>query len=606
MRARWTAFLPRLAAAGLAAGLAAQAETALPLADPGFEEALAGWTDASRPPMCETLAAAAHTGQLGLRITDQDKANGSNLRSNTVPARPGSAYALRLWGRTLEGTGMGIYLRFFDAENRALNSDGADAIILGLPAVREWALYTLVGRAPEKAATVAVWLHSINAAVVQADLDDLTLVELTEEEAKTVQTTRVRAPGDEFPVPTARRIDELAQLLPAVPCGLGDPIGSRGRWDELAKLPTAKACITRAEPFLASPPPAVPDELYLEFSRTGNRSNYERPYAQRTGRISALVLAECLENQGRFLPAIERDLLAMCDERSWVMPAHDAGLTNFKGTQLYIDLGSSARAWLLATADWLLGDRLTPAVRERLRAECRRRVLDVYLQAVRAGELRGNWWLRTTNNWNAVCTASVVGTALALAPDRRERAEFLAGMEISNPFFISGFTDDGYCSEGMGYWDYGFGHFMMLGDLVLKATDGKLNIFAGDAKLVRIGAFPQNLLIQAGVAPAFADCGVNPRPSTPALALIHRHLPEAVPAPVPCEPLGSLIHTGLFAFEAAALAAAGAAAGTPPPLPLHTWFDQAGILVSRSAAEVQPAFGAAFKGGHNAEHHNHN
>jgi hypothetical protein len=607
MRTRWTTLLPRLAAAGLAAGLTAQAETVLPLANPGFEEAFAGWTDTTRPPMCETLEAAAHSGRLGLRITDRDKANGSNLRSSAAPARAGGAYALRLWARTLDGSNMGIYLRFFDAQDRALNTDAAgNHVILGLPAVREWVQYTLVGRAPESTATVSVWLHSINAAVVQADLDDVTVSELTEEEAKTVQTTRVRAPGDEFPIATAQRIDELAALLPEAPRGLGDPITTRGRWDELAKLPSAKGCIARAEPYLTTPPPEVPDELYLEFSRTGNRSNYERPYGQRPGRINALVLAECLENQGRFLPAIERDILALCDERSWVMPAHDSSLSNFKGTQLYIDLGSSARAWLLATADWLLGDRLAPTVRERLRAECRRRVLDVYLQAVHAGELRGNWWMRTTNNWNAVCTAGVVGTALTLLADRHERAEFLAGMELSNPFFISGFTEDGYCSEGMGYWDYGFGHYMMLGDLVLKATDGKLDLFAGSPKLLRIAAFPQNLLIQPGVAPAFADCGVNPRPSGQALALIHRRLPEAMPVAVRCDPLGGVIHTGLFAFDEDTFAIATAEAGTPPVLPLRTWFDQAGILVSRSAPAAKLAFGAAFKGGHNAEHHNHN
>jgi hypothetical protein len=607
MSLRWTAFLPRLAVAGLVAGLTTQAETVLSLPNPGFEEGLAGWADGTRPPMCEVLAAAAHLGKAGLRITDRDKANGSNLRSGALPARPGGAYALRLWGRTLEGSGMGLYLQFFDAQNRALNTDAAgNHNILGLPAVREWAQYTLVGRAPENAATVCVWLHSINAAVVQSDLDDLSVVELTEEEAKTVQTTRVRTPGDEFPLATAQRIDELAALLPEAPCGLGDPIAKRGRWDELAKLPSAKGWITRAEAYLTTAPPETPDEIYLEFSRTGNRSNYERPYGLRPVRINALVLAECLENRGRFLAASERDILALCDERSWTMPAHDSSLSNFKGTRLDIDLGSSARAWLLATADWMLGERLAPAVRERLRAECRRRVLDVYLQAVRAGELRGNWWMRTTNNWNAVCTAGVVGTALTLDTDRRERAEVLAAMELSNPFFISGFTEDGYCSEGMGYWDYGFGHFMMLGDLLLKATGGKLDLFADNPKLVRIGAFPQNLLIQSGVAPAFADCGVNPRPALAPLALIHRHLPEAMPTPVRCDPLGGLIHAGVFGFDADTFALATAEVGTPTALPLRTWFAQAGILVSRSAPEAKPAFGAAFKGGHNAEHHNHN
>lgn len=598
----------RLAAAACVAALHVRGATELPLPNAGFEEGLRGWVQGDGPAMAEAVPAAARSGALGVRITDRDPRAGSNLRSAALPARPGAAYALRFRARTLEGEGMGVYLRFADAEGRALNTDALrNHVLISLPAVREWASYTLVGRAPENSATVHVWLHSFNAATVQADLDDLALAELSEEEARTVQTTRVEIPRDAFPPIPAGRVDELAAMLPEGVRGLGDPIGTRGRWDELAGLPSAAGILKAAEGILETPPPELPDDLYLEFSRTGNRDTYQRPYGQRTSRISTLVLAECLENRGRFLPGIERDILALCGERSWTMPAHDGGLTNFHGTHLTIDLGSSARSWLLAEADWLLGDRLGPAVRDRLRRECRRRVLDVYLAAVRAGRTQGNWWMTTTNNWNAVCTAGVVGTALALAEDRRERAEILAAMELSNPFFISGFTDDGYCSEGMGYWDYGFGHFLMLGDMVLKATGGRLNLFAGNPKLLRISAFPSNLMIQPGLAPAFADCGVNPRPSSASLALIHRHMPEAVPVRPERDPLaGGLLQVVFFAFEPDALAAGGGPPAEQPALPLRTWFDQAGILVSRSAPGVTPAFGAAFKGGHNAEHHNHN
>ena len=54
-------------------------------------------------------------------------------------------------------------------------------------------------------------------------------------------------------------------------------------------------------------------------------------------------------------------------------------------------------------------------------------------------------------------------------------------MELSNPHFIGGFTDDGYCSEGMGYWNYGFGHYIMMGLAVRAATKGKLDIFQDES-----------------------------------------------------------------------------------------------------------------------------
>lgn len=605
MRSPWNPIPRSLAAAIAAGGFAAWAETALPLPGADFEDGLKSWADSSRPPMCTAVADAAHSGVLGLRVTDGDKAAGSSLRSGFVPARPEASYALRVWARTVDGAGMGVYLDFHSADGKLLTTpDSGNQNVLSLPASRDWAQYTLVGRAPAGTASAAVWLHSINAAVVTADLDDLALSELSEEEARTVKTSQPPAPRD-FQTPSAQRLAELAALLPETPRGLGDPITRRERWDALAKLASAASVLKTATSYVDTPPPELPDDLYLDFSRTGNRDNYQRPYGRRTGRINSLVMAECLENQGRFLPAIERDILTLCDERSWTMPAHDSDLSNFKGTHLTIDLGSSARAWLLATCDWLLGDRLSPAVRTRLRAETSRRVLDVYLSAARAGQTRGNWWMRTNNNWNAVCTAGVVGTALALVESPTARAEFLAAMEVSNPYFVSGFTDDGYCSEGLGYWDYGFGHYLMLGDMVLKATNGRLNLLAGDPKLVRIAAFPLNLNLQPGVAPAFADCGLNPRPSSASLALIHRHLPEAVPIAVGCDPLGNVIHTGLFAFEADAVTGTGATAELPP-LPLRSWFDQAGILISRSEPGALLPLAGAFKGGHNAEHHNHN
>ncbi|MBN2450943.1 MAG: heparinase II/III family protein [Lentisphaeria bacterium] len=604
-RCRTLARLVLAAACGLVAGL--RAETLLPLTNPGFEDRLSGWSGPETPPMCAVAEAAAHSGQLGLRVADNSGTQGSSLRSTEVPATELRTYALRFWSRTVAGEGLGVYLDFHDAGGKSLTTaSGRHEIVFGVPGeAREWRQFVLVGQAPEGTRSASVWVHSFNAAAVTADLDDLTLAELTDEEAKTVTTTRVRSERDAFPVPKAERLSELAAMLPAAPRGLGDPAARRERWDRLARLPAAATILRRAGDAMETEPPELPDDLYLDFSRTGNRDRYQRPYGQRSSRIATFVVAECLENRGRFLPALRRDILAMCGERSWTMPAHDSGLSNFEGSHLTIDLGSSARSWLLATADWLLGEGLGDGVRERLRTECRRRVLDVYLAAVRGGEIRGNWWMRGNNNWNAVCTAGVVGTALALVESPLERAEFLAAMESSNPYFLSGFTEDGYCSEGMGYWSYGFGHYLMLGDMVRKATGGRLNILEPTPKLVRIASFPLHITIQPGVVPAFADCGVGARPDSDALALIHRHLPEAVAGPVRVDPLGSPIHTGFFGFEEDTFEIAEVQTEFPE-LPLRSWFADAGILVTRSAADAATAFGAAFKGGHNGEHHNHN
>jgi type I restriction enzyme M protein len=100
---------------------------------------------------------------------------------------------------------------------------------------------------------------------------------------------------------------------------------------------------------------------------------------------------------------------------------------------------------------------------------------------------RGAYWHVGTSNWNAVCTAGVVGAALAAVESRKDRAVYVAAAERSMEFFLSGFTDDGYCSEGMGYWNYGFGHFVMLSETLVQATGGKLDLLANKKAAHRKG-----------------------------------------------------------------------------------------------------------------------
>lgn len=593
-----------LLALSCAFALVASAETKVGLPHGDFEAADEGWSVGDKG-MSRIVAEAARGGAFGLRVVDESDAAGSSCRSAAVTVTAGQAYLLRFWGRAVDGVGgVGVYLQFFDAKGKGLNTPDRhnEAIVVVGGEQKDWQEYSLAAKAPEGATTLSVWVHSFNGSLGRADLDDFSLAALSDEEAAALRPVAATKPaGRAFPVLSAERIASIAAWLPEKPAGVGRPASDRAAWDRLAALPEAEGVLKGAAGYLDTPPPEVPDELYLEFTKTGNRRNYEGPYGKRTGRIQALLLAECLEYKGRFLKALERDVMAMCEERSWTMPAHDSGLSNFNGTQLYIDLGSSARGWLLSSVDYWLGDQLAPEVRTRLRQEVQRRVLDPYLAAVRSGDLKGNWWMVGNNNWNAVCTAGVVGTALALVDSPRDRAEFLAAMEVSNPIFVSGFTDDGYCSEGMGYWNYGFGHFIMMDLEVRAATGGNLEIFQGE-KLKRIAAYALGYQIQPGKAPWFADGGGAP--SGDIWALLRQVYPQAVPvdAQLPDLLRGGHVVVGLRAFGQEPPPPSGETTG----LPLRTWFGDAQVLVSRSKPTAPVPFGAGIKGGHNAEQHNHN
>jgi hypothetical protein len=397
----------------------------------------------------------------------------------------------------------------------------------------------------------------------------------------------------------------VAAILPEKPVGVGRPLSDRAAWAELARRAAFQDVIPRAEKILAEPLPEQPDGLFLDFSRTGNRRRWEQVAFKRRGRVSALALAECLENSGRFLPALEQVVEALGAERTWVFPAHDRSLGNFNGTQTDIDLFSSATAWNLATAGYMLGDRLSAATRARIRENESRRVLEPY-RAMFTGQREPNGWLRTTNNWNAVCLAGVTGTVLAQVEGRQERAEFVAATEKYCHHFLRGFTPDGYCSEGLGYWNYGFGHYVLLAETIRQATGGGLDLLALP-EVAAPATFGARIQILGGVAPAFADCAVSARPAAPLMWFLNRRFGLGLreyEAPEARENLGSLIETAIYAFPNSASEAKPAAAGAGPEV--RTWFEDAGILIGRPAAGSACRIGVALKGGHNAEHHNHN
>jgi hypothetical protein len=402
------------------------------------------------------------------------------------------------------------------------------------------------------------------------------------------------------------RINQIAAMLSDEPAGFGLPASERDAWEKLLRNDSFRRRIAEAEELLDKPIGDLPDDLYLDFSRTGNRTRWQRVSGRRRRRVHTLVLAECLENKGRFLPAFEQLVRALCSERTWVMPAHDRQLTNFHGKVVDIDLGSSSLAWSLATADYLLGDKLRPEVRRLIHDNLQKRIFQPYSDMVK-GNRKKNWWMTTTNNWNAVCLAGVTGSALAVLDSKDTRAFYIAAAEHYSKNFLKGFTDDGYCSEGLGYWNYGFGYYVMLGEMILQATDGELDLMRND-KAKQAARFGSKIEIANGVYPAFADCSVRAEPSSSLMYYVSRHLGLGLHKWASIDPVssgGSLYQSMMYSFPNSASKASSARRASSGP-GMRSWFDQAGVLICRPALNSSCRLAVALKGGHNNEHHNHN
>ncbi len=404
------------------------------------------------------------------------------------------------------------------------------------------------------------------------------------------------------PVPklSSERIAQIASWLPEKPMGIGPRAEERGVWETLAISPVAREFITEAEKYQTEPRPELTEELYMEFLRNGNRRNYEAQKAKRLRRMKIIALAELLEYRGRFLPALKEELEMLCGERSWVIPAHDPKLLNYNGTAPYAELSSTHICLDVAIIDWWFGDLLGADLRQRLRDEVERRAFNAYLKVIRTGVITDyQWWTIYNSNWNPVCNNGIAGTALMFMPSREARAEVLTAAEQSMEFYATGFTPDGYCSEGVAYWNYSFGNFLNLAETVLIATGGRLN-FLENPLFQRVAAYGRDIQIEPGCSPAFADCGTNAKLSESITSIIQRHYPESV-----FKPVVPLEHP-ILDFQTMMLRVIGdrpvADKLKAAVLPSRSYFPDAGVYVGRTDAR----FGVACKMGHNDELHNHN
>ena len=400
------------------------------------------------------------------------------------------------------------------------------------------------------------------------------------------------------------RIQALENMLDAGPRGLGPPAASRAQWAALAGEPAFARVVRDAEKLIGKPLPEWNDEAYLDFSKTGRRSEGEKMMRARRGRLAPLVGAECLEDKGRFLPEIEQMLREYLREPTWTLPAHDGNLGSFKGTDHTIDLASSAVAYELAQVLWLLGARLDAGVRDEVIAAIEKRVFVPFRASLR-GEKR-HWWMDGTNNWNPVCLAGTVGAALAILPGRTDRAVFAAAGEHYSVNYLKGYTKDGYCSEGLGYWNYGMSNYLLLREHLWQATRGQVDLFR-DERVREVALYGVRMEVCGGVFPVIADCRPDSRPSEQILRYCSLALGLGLEAHEkawdPRRPR-DLITTPMEVFPNSLTARAGGRSAGE--LGLRSWFEEAGVLVCRPAPDAKVALGAVFKGGHNDEHHNHN
>ncbi|MDB5274925.1 MAG: hypothetical protein JWO58_3292 [Chitinophagaceae bacterium] len=401
----------------------------------------------------------------------------------------------------------------------------------------------------------------------------------------------------------ADRVAQLSALLSEAPQGFGPRCTDRAMWSTPAISERLAAVKGAAEKLLTQPFPSWSDEAYLEYSSKGARPNGERMMNARKAWLYPLVLAECVEGKGRFLPAIEHTLIELDTQPTWTWPAHDATLRNFRQHNYEVDLLAADTAHDVAQTLYMLGDQLAPAVQQQTLAALEARIFAPLRRSFINGG-KDNWWLQADHNWNAVCLKGIVGAALAVLPARQDRALFVAAAEHYIRKYVAAFPDDGYSIEGPGYWNYGFSHFTELRELLMQATAARLDLFA-DAKVRNIALYGFRIEMLPGNVAAFGDASRNTKMDD-----FTRDYANEVFALGMSAHLAGLPITAKQAGNAAPVANATMILFARPvpentngagvQVGLQSYFDKVGVLVSRPGADER--MGVSIKAGGNGNH----
>lgn len=362
--------------------------------------------------------------------------------------------------------------------------------------------------------------------------------------------------------------------------------------------------------------PTLPATRFLDYKRNGNRTRFQELHFERRKKLVKLVLAECVEHQGRFADAIVNGVWAICEESSWCLPAHlylsrkakDDGLPDM--SEPTIDLMAAETAVLMAGTYFLLRDVLDEvslSVCKRIRHELRIRIFEPYMTR------NDFWWMgldsdRPVNNWNPWVNSGVLFSFLLVEEEPEARSGAICKILASLDRFIASYADDGGCDEGPAYWDRAAGSLFDCLDMLYAASGGRFDVYR--ERLIRqMGLYICKMFIDGRSYVNFADAqpllavdgGVLYRYGLRLNETYMMSLGKHAVAYMGERDSLSLHRVVPMLFLADELEQTDGA----PPYIRDAWMEHIQVMTARGGAG-KAGFFLAAKGGHNDEQHNHN
>lgn len=239
--------------------------------------------------------------------------------------------------------------------------------------------------------------------------------------------------------------------------------------------------------------------FYMEFFKSGDRTKYDEMFNNMHFRVKYAFLLYLYYQEKIYLDDICDMIWVMAGLPTWCAPEHIANDWNadFSDYRGHIDLYAAEFGFLLAQIYHFFNEDLPKEIKFVIEKELESRIFTPF-------ESRNYWWEPKTNNWSAVCGGSVGMTYMLVYPERfgKIKPRILSAMEA----FVSSYGDDGCCTEGLGYWGYGFGYYIYFADMLYRFSGGKEDIRYGE-KIVKMAMFATHGFLDMGIGLSFADCG---------------------------------------------------------------------------------------------------
>lgn len=378
-------------------------------------------------------------------------------------------------------------------------------------------------------------------------------------------------------------------------------------WQAAVPDSVLKDIIKNGEKLLEFKFEAISATTSLDFVRSGDRERHAKISYGKRNALTDLILAESIENKGRFVEAIMNGVWSICEESYWGVPAHIRGLPDVENP--VVDLFSAETAALLGMADYFVGeklDKISKLLRKRIYYETNKRIFEPMLT-----KSDSYGWMSKTksvNNWNPWIMSNWISASLLLEKDEKRRAEMIYGTMLGTDLYLNGLGDDGGCDEGPSYWFAAGASVFDCLELLGNASKNQINIY--DEPLIKkMASYVYKTHISGHYFVNFADADPKLRPDGLMLYRFGNALKDE-----------KMIQMGQWAFKNFTSASMGGNYHRPrrienylsikqvqkesaPYVPVNdAWFGDIQVLTARA----NNGFFMATHGGHNAESHNHN